>query len=119
MNAEIRTAKSFLRDAKALMKKYPSLLDDLEELKSELLDNPTLGVPIGNNAYKIRMAIRSKRKGKSGGARVISFVENEVIGLVEMEEDLVVVNLIAIYDKSERETMPAEEVRELIAKMEI
>jgi len=40
-------------------------LDDLE-------NNPRLGTAIGKNCYKIRLSIRSKGKGKSGGARVIT-----------------------------------------------
>jgi len=31
-----------------------------------------MGTPLGNDVYKIRLAIASKNKGKSGGARVIS-----------------------------------------------
>ncbi len=41
----------------------------------ELEENPTTGTPLGNDVYKIRLAIVSKNKGKSGGARVISFVK--------------------------------------------
>ncbi len=37
------------------------------------VDNPTSGTSLGHNLYKIRLAIASKGKGKSGGARVITF----------------------------------------------
>ncbi|MDX1919215.1 MAG: hypothetical protein SFU25_00605 [Candidatus Caenarcaniphilales bacterium] len=33
---------------------------------------PNLGTFLGNNCYKIRLSIKSKSKGKSGGARVIT-----------------------------------------------
>jgi mRNA-degrading endonuclease RelE of RelBE toxin-antitoxin system len=53
-------------------------------------DNPVQGAPLGNCCYKIRLAIRSKGKGKSGGTRVISFVQ------VIKEEVL----LLSVHDQS-------------------
>ena len=52
-------------------------------LEKELIKDPRLGVPLGNDRYKIRLKITSKGKGKSGGARVITLVENEIIGIAE------------------------------------
>ena len=66
---------SFLRDLKALSKKYPSLKDDVNDLVKQLKQHPKSGTPIGKDCYKIRLAIKSKRKGKSGGARVITCVK--------------------------------------------
>jgi mRNA-degrading endonuclease RelE of RelBE toxin-antitoxin system len=60
----------FKRDAKPLYKKYASLFSEVEALMEELRTNPTKGTPIGHSCYKIRLAIQSKGKGKSGGARV-------------------------------------------------
>ncbi len=65
----------FKRDFKKLFKKYPSLIDDVEDLKLDLEDNPTLGEPLGKDCYKVRMKIASKNQGKSGGARVITCVK--------------------------------------------
>lgn len=56
-----------------------------------LSQQPEIGTPLGNDIYKIRIAIRSKSKGKSGGGRVITYVVNE------HKE----VYLLTIYDKSE------------------
>ena len=50
------------------------------------------------------MAITSKGKGKSGGARVIT--------LVRIKND--VLYLVTIYDKSERENIPDDELNDLI-----
>jgi len=52
---------------------------------------------------KIRLAIASKRKGKSGGARVITCV------LIEDTE----VHLLTIYDKSEKEDISDKELKTL------
>jgi hypothetical protein len=54
--------------------------------------------------YKIRLAIKSKGKGKSGGARVITYyyiVKNTVY-------------LLAIYDKSNQTNISDKELAELL-----
>lgn len=62
--------------------------------------NPKQGTHLGKDCYKICIAIKSKGKGKSGGGRVISCVK------VTAES----VYLIAIYDKSEMETISDKEL---------
>ena len=80
------------------------LKKDLLELVQELKENPEHGTPIGKNCLKIRIAIASKGKGKSGGARVITyFVVTETT-----------VFLISIYDKSEKENITNKELDELL-----
>lgn len=69
MNFKIIAVPSFKRELKSLSSKYPSLKNDLSILFKSLEQNPKLGIPIGKNWYKIRLAIASKGKGKSGGAR--------------------------------------------------
>lgn len=87
MKVEIRVTKNFRKETKSLAKKYPSFLDDLEKPEKTLLANPTFGEPLGRNAYKIRLQIKSKGKGKSGGERVISYLEKEVVLVMEISED--------------------------------
>ena len=60
----------FKRQIKRLRKKYASLQSDFDELLAELSENPFAGVDLGDGVRKVRMAIKSKGKGKSGGARV-------------------------------------------------
>ena len=72
MNWTISTVPDFDREAKRLAKKYKSLRTDLSQLQKDLKQNPFLGVEILPGVRKIRMAITSKGKGKSGGARVSS-----------------------------------------------
>ena len=69
MSYKVEATPHFLAEAKKLSKKYPSLKNDIASLAVELSANPVMGTPLGKNAYKIRMAITSKGKGKSGGAR--------------------------------------------------
>jgi mRNA-degrading endonuclease RelE of RelBE toxin-antitoxin system len=114
VNVTVRVTKSFKKAAKPLLKKYLSLSDDLLKLESELIENPTLGTSLGHSIYKVRLRISSKGKGKSGGARIISFVEADLIGEVSIVEQEVTVNLIYIYDKTEQSSVTDKELKELI-----
>ena len=98
----------FERNSKRLSKKYSSLADEIEELAEELCTNPTKGTPIGRSCYKIRLAIKSKGKGKSGGARVITYYY--LSGRT--------VYLLSIYDKAEQENISEEKIAELLLKID-
>lgn len=104
MSYKVKTTDVFERQAKRLLKKYSSLKVELLLLIQQLKESPTQGVSIGNNCFKIRIAIASKGKGKSGGARLIT---NFII-----EEETVY--LITIYDKSEKENVTSKELEELL-----
>jgi len=115
MKVIVRVSKGFKRQAKPLLKKFSSLTNELIKLEDELKDNPHLGKPIGQDSYKIRLLVKSKGKGKSGGLRVVSHLDTEIIGMIETEDDEIIVNLISIYDKSETATISDKELRDLIA----
>lgn len=104
MNYSIITIPPFDRQLKRLCKKYPSLKEEFLELIISLEQNPEQGSNLGNGCFKIRIAIASKGKGKAGGARVIT---NFVI-------DDKIVYLLSIYDKSEKETLTDNELKELL-----
>ena len=104
MRYNILSIPLFDRQFKRLVKKFPSLKKELEELSDSLEQNPAQGTTIGKNCYKIRLAIASKGKGKSGGARVIT-------NIVIYEHN---VFLLSIYDKSEKENLDANELNELL-----
>lgn len=74
MNCDIFATPEFGKSLKRLAKRYLSIRDDYESLLKELRRNPTMGTDLGRGLRKIRMAITSKGKGKSGGARVITLV---------------------------------------------
>lgn len=111
MNYKIIPQKHFLKEIKRLAKKYRSLKQDLQALQDELERNPLAGVELGGGVRKLRMAIGSKNRGKSHGARVITYtyIINDAEGIV---------NLIFIYDKEERENISRKEIEELIDDME-
>jgi hypothetical protein len=101
---QIETSARFKREYKRLVRKFPSLKDELEKLIDDLDNNPELGTPIGMNCYKIRLPIASKGVGKRGGARVITFVR------LTKEE----INLLTIYDKNEISDISDKEILSII-----
>lgn len=104
MNYRIELSANFKKEAKRLNKKYPSLKKELANLFSELEKNPTLGTPLGNDIYKIRLAVASKNKGKSGGARLLSFVKITETSVL----------LFSIYSKGETDNLTDKQIQELI-----
>lgn len=111
MKYEVRTIPPFDKEFKALKKKYPSIKDDLTNLKDELEKNPEAGTKIAEDIYKIRMAITSKKKGKSGGARVI------YLNLFAQKTDNNEIVLLAIYDKADRENITEKELRQALKEI--
>ncbi len=110
MNYRIIPSTSFLKESKRLARKYLSFKNDLEILQKELIINPNSGVEIGVGLRKVRMAIGSKGKGKSHGARVITYT---VILSVDEGE----INLLTIYDKAERESISRKEIEEIMKEL--
>ena len=106
MNFEIELTDHFKKEAKKLTKKYRSLKTELKALGNELAENPTTGTSLGHDVYKVRLAIASKGKGKSGGARVITFVK------VVKEK----VYLVSIYDKGQLDNLTKEQITGLLKK---
>lgn len=104
MSYSIELSSHFKKEAKRLSKKYRSLKTELAVLFEELEQNPTLGTALGNDVYKIRLAVASKGKGKSGGARVITYVQ--------IDNNIVLV--LSIYNKGERSSVSDKEIKELI-----
>ena len=92
MNYKIKALPDFVRTLKRLGKKYHSIKQDYAKLLEELYANPQAGIDLGGGLRKVRMAIGSKGRGKSHGARVITFT---VVVAIEESE----INLLTIYDK--------------------
>ncbi|MBR5061935.1 MAG: addiction module toxin RelE [Prevotella sp.] len=102
----------FKRRAKVLEKKYNSFKDDYNTFLDELERNPFGGESLGHHTYKYRMTISSKGKGKSGGARVITY------NVKKVTDDEVVITLMTIYDKNEISNVSDSYIRSLIHLLE-
>ena len=107
MSYNVLPTSKFSKEIKRLIKKYPSLKLEFANLILLLSENPTIGTSLGENCYKIRIAIASKNKGKSGGARIITYLilkDNSVF-------------LLTIYDKAEKQNVSDKELKELIKEI--
>lgn len=109
MSYNVIPTPNFKNLFKRLLKKYPSLIHDMTLLIEELSENPETGIFLGHNVYKIRMAISSKGKGKSAGARVITYV------VTEDKE----VYLVYIYDKSQLDNITKQQIFELLRNAQL
>lgn len=66
------------------------------------------GISLGLGCYKLRLSIKSKGKGKSGGARVITHVK-----VIEKS-----VTILSIYDKSEQESLHFAELKRIVSELD-
>lgn len=105
MRYNVVSIPPFDKQLKRLAKKFPSLKSEFARLIEILETDPVQGKSLGNSCYKIRLAIKSKGRGKAGGARVITHVQ-----VVELN-----VYLLTIYDKSEHEDITDKELGYLLS----
>lgn len=99
--------KGFAKSFKALAKRYKSLQADFKVLADSLKTDPFQGAELSPGLRKIRMAITLKGKGKSGGARVITYT-------VSVSETDGTVYFIDIYDMSDFETVDVSVLQSII-----
>lgn len=112
MTFEIIPTPAFERSLKALVKRHRSLKQDLKDFLKSLIDNPFQGDELSPGIRKIRMAITSKGRGKSGGARVITYT----VVLAENEGEIY---LIEIYDKSDFSTIDVKIIKDMITELRL
>lgn len=109
MSYKIVATRKFEKELRRLVKKFPSLKNEFSSLINSILKKLETGIFIGRNCYKIRLAIISKGKGKSGGARVITYL------YIQTET----VYLLTIYDKSEKSNLSANELNDMIKNLDL
>lgn len=110
MNFDIIPTPDFERAFKALAKRHRSLRQDILDFTRSLQKNPFQGDELSPGIRKIRMAITSKGRGKSGGARVITYT------VLAAETDGRVY-LIDIYDKADYSTVDVTVIQHMIKGM--
>ena len=103
MKIRFLVTPQFDKAYKKLKKKYPSLPEDIALFKKNFATNPHPSIPLGGGYRKVRIAIRSKGRGKSGGARIILY---ELFLKAEAEDTII---LVDIYDKEKADTLKADE----------
>ena len=113
MAYSIEVSTWFAKEAKRLNKKYHSFAQDLREFRDSLIENPLQGVEIAQRIRKIRMPIKSKGKGKSGGARIITYT---VLATETADGRLI---LLLIYDKEDAANIRPEVLKDILKEFEL
>jgi len=108
MKFDVFTSSLFNKEFKKLCKKHKSAKSDVIAFVENLKLNPIQGSPIGSDCYKIRIAISSKGKGKSGGARLITKIR-----IVNKR-----IYLLSIYDKSDQDSISEKELEAVLKSIE-
>ena len=109
MSYKVIPTPEFIKNLKALKKKYKSIKEDVLRVANELEENPTMGTKLGSNTFKIRVKNSNNNKGKSAGYRMITYCINEQNELF----------LVTIYSKTEKENILDLELKELIGKLQL
>ena len=112
MKVHFNYINEFERRARFLAKKYKSFQTDYETFLNSLETDPFQGISLGKNVYKTRMAISSKGKGKSGGARVLTY------NIKKVKPEILVITLLSIFDKGEMENVSDSYIKGLVKEME-
>ena len=107
MNLEFVPSEYFATELKRLAKRYRGLANDYETFLDSLKENPLQGTEIAPNIRKIRMPITAKGRGKSGGARVITY--NALIAEQEGK-----IYLLLIYDKADASSIKMNVVKQIV-----
>ena len=108
METLIRMLPEFEHRAKALAKKYKSFVNDYGVFIESLKANPLQGKSLGGGVYKIRFSISSKAKGKSGGARILTY------NVKKVNPEKYIVVLMSIYDKSEMDNVSDTYLKDIL-----
>lgn len=112
MSYSINTTPGFEKSVKALAKRYSSIKTDLLKLMETLSENPFQGVELSPGIRKIRMSIASKGRGKSGGARIITYT-------ISVDKENGRVYMIDIYDKADHSSVDVKIIGRIISELEI
>jgi mRNA-degrading endonuclease RelE of RelBE toxin-antitoxin system len=107
---QVAAARIFTRNLRTLAKKYRSIYQDVQPIIEELQNGNIIGDQISNIGYsvfKVRIRNTDIQKGKSGGYRLIYYLQTTT-GII----------LLTIYLKSEQADIDADEIRAIIEQEE-
>jgi len=110
MTNNVFVSDAFKREAKRLVKKYVTLQASIDTLIQDWSGNPLLGDAYGEGIYKVRLADKSKGKGKRGGFRVMYYHVTKTKNGID-------VFMLSIYDKSEKSTIKKSEAIKKLKEM--
>ena len=103
---QVQASREFKHSLKVLSKKYHHIRSDVEPIINRLLSGEIVGdrIPdVGYTVFKERAPNQDARKGKSGGYRLIYWLQSDTS-----------IILIAIYSKSDQSDISNQYVRDVI-----
>ncbi len=103
---KITFGQQFVKDLKHLRKKYPTIRSDVDSIIARLQNGETPDDHVqgtGYTLYKARLKSSDLAKGKSGGYRIIYFIQTQAE-----------IGLITIYVKSEYTDLGKELLKQLV-----
>ena len=104
MNYNVILHQNFEKEYKQLAKKFNSLQSDVQKIIDNLDKELVLADDLGNGFKKIRLNIKSKGKGSSGGGRIITFET-----LIEINQRKIL--FCSIYNKTDFESINIEQLK--------
>ena len=102
----IEETETFAKAVKRLQKRFKNIEADCDEFVQSIQTTEHLGTNLGNGIFKVRIANRDKKSGKSAGYRLISYLK-----LIDNK-----LYLMYIYDKSDLDTVSEKQIDTLIKK---
>jgi mRNA-degrading endonuclease RelE of RelBE toxin-antitoxin system len=110
MPVNVEFTPEFKRNVRALSKKYRHVRSDVDPLIVDLQSGQLPGDQVtgtGYTIFKVRVPNRDVRKGKSGGYRLIYYLQTKA--------DII---LITIYSKTEQADVSALQIRRIVGEFE-
>lgn len=102
----VEAARIFTRNLRKLARKYRSIYQDVQPIIEELQNGSIVGdqIPnVGYTVFKVRIRNTDSQKGKSGGYRLIYYLQTTT-GII----------LLTIYSKSEQADITVDEIKAVI-----
>lgn len=110
MPVNVAFTPEFKRNLRILSKKYRHVRDDVEPLILSLQGGELPGDQLtgtGFTIFKVRVPNRDVKRGKSGGYRVIYYLQTQA--------DII---LVTIYSKTEQADISAAQIRRIVSEFE-
>jgi len=106
MATRVNFALPFTKDLDRLERRFPQVVDEVENLVLQVRSGERPGdkIPhVGYDVRKVRLANPSAGRGKSGGFRVVYYLQ---------QADSVL--MLTIYTKTEKSDITADQIRRII-----
>lgn len=107
---QVIVSPTFNRNLRTLAKKYRSIRNDIQPIIEQLAQGELPGdriTGVGYAVFKLRVRNSDTQKGKSGGYRLIYYVQT-AMGII----------LLTVYTKSEQVDILAEDIQNIITEYE-